>query len=155
MLKYGYLSFSFQVLEYVDTSGISNREKIVILRKLEQKYLDDMLPEYNILKFAGSNLGHKLSTETRLKMSAAKKNKPSPRRGITISEHTRNRISANSTSKRAVKIYSNKNQLLNEFSSIQECRASTGISRHRIGRAMKSNSLVNDKYFFKSPYYIV
>lgn len=49
LLKYGYSGFSVEILEYCDRSEV---------RKREQYYFDLMKPEYNILKFAGSLLGH-------------------------------------------------------------------------------------------------
>jgi NUMOD3 motif len=43
----------------------------------------------NILDIAGSSLGFKLSEETRLKMSAAKKGLPSHRKGKTHTESSK------------------------------------------------------------------
>ena len=55
LLKYGYSSFSLDILEYCEPS-------IVIAR--EQFYIDNLKPEYNILNKAGSRLGTKESEET-------------------------------------------------------------------------------------------
>ena len=38
----------------------------------EQYYINLLKPEYNILKVAGSRLGHKHTDETRVKMAAAR-----------------------------------------------------------------------------------
>lgn len=59
MLKYGYISFSLEILEYCN-------EKIVLKR--EQYYLDLLNPDYNILKIANSRFGSKLSDETKAKI---------------------------------------------------------------------------------------
>jgi group I intron endonuclease len=61
LLKYGYSSFSLEILEYCHASNRIERE---------QHYLDFLQPEYNILKVAGSRLGFKHSEETKRKMRA-------------------------------------------------------------------------------------
>ena len=55
LLKYGHSSFKLEILEYCDS-------KVLISR--EQKYLDLLKPEYNILDKAGSSLGFKHSEST-------------------------------------------------------------------------------------------
>jgi group I intron endonuclease len=61
LLKYGYANFSLEILEYCESSEAINRE---------QYFLDLLKPEYNILKIAGSWLGHKHSPETIAKIKA-------------------------------------------------------------------------------------
>lgn len=56
--KYGYSNFKLDILEYCDPKELLVRE---------QYYLDLYLPDYNILKTAGSSLGFKHSEETLLK----------------------------------------------------------------------------------------
>lgn len=53
--------FIFVILECCD------KEKLI---EREQLWIDNLKPEYNILKIAGSVLGHKHDDETRAKMSA-------------------------------------------------------------------------------------
>lgn len=55
ILKYGYSNFKLDILEYCDRKDTINRE---------QYYMDTFKPEYNILKFAGSNIGFVHSSET-------------------------------------------------------------------------------------------
>ena len=55
MVRYGYSSFRLDILEYCE------KEKVI---EREQYYIDLMKPEYNILRVAGSSLGHKQSEET-------------------------------------------------------------------------------------------
>lgn len=149
MVKYGYLSFSFEVLEIVEINpNLSDKEKDGILQKLEQKHIDNLQPEYNILKIAGSNRGHTLSEETRNKMSLAKVGKPSHRKGLTLSQETRDLMKKNSGSNKVVHMLSIDGVLLETFNSITECESITGISRHRIGRAMKSGKLLDGKFYF-------
>lgn len=64
LIKYGYSNFTLEVLEYCDTVNLTERE---------QYYFDKLNPKYNILKLAGSSSGHKLSEETKKKISKALK----------------------------------------------------------------------------------
>ena len=79
LLKYGYDNFSLEVLEYCD--------KPILLTR-EQYFLTSLLPEYNLLKLAGSLKGHKHSAETKLKISLKKK-------GFKHTEETKAKISKN------------------------------------------------------------
>jgi group I intron endonuclease len=60
LLKYGHSNFSLDILEYCEPN---------VKFKREQYYFDILKPEYNILKKAGSSLGFKHSTKTKLIMS--------------------------------------------------------------------------------------
>jgi group I intron endonuclease len=55
LLAHGYSNFTLEILEYCEPEQNIERE---------QYYLDLFKPEYNILKIAGSSLGHKRSKET-------------------------------------------------------------------------------------------
>jgi len=61
LLKYGYSNFKLEILEYCDLDNLINRE---------QHYLDQLQPEYNILKKACSSLGFKHSEESLSKIRA-------------------------------------------------------------------------------------
>lgn len=52
IIKYGYSSFTLEVLEYCERSVVISRE---------QKFIDLLKPDYNILKIAASSLGFKPS----------------------------------------------------------------------------------------------
>lgn len=54
-MKYGYINFTLEILEYCEPSEVIFRE---------QYYLDLLKPAYNILNKAGSSLGFKHSEET-------------------------------------------------------------------------------------------
>ena len=147
LLKYGYRSFSFEILEEIQVdSKITTRDKNKILRKLEQDYIDKLQPEYNILKLAGTNRGHVMSPETRAKMSARKKGKPSHRKGKTLIKSHRESVRVNSVSSKVVSMYSLQHKLLNTFLSIQECSKAIDISRYRIYRRMKAKKPLEAKY---------
>ena len=63
LLKYDYINFSLDILEYYEPSELIKRE---------QYYLDLLKPKYNILPRAGSRLGAKHSPETMLKFKTRK-----------------------------------------------------------------------------------
>lgn len=63
ILKHGHCKYTLQILEHCDNS------RLAVLR--EQYYIDLLKPEYNILKTAGSCLGHRATLETRALMSAS------------------------------------------------------------------------------------
>jgi hypothetical protein len=60
LLKYNYINFSVDILEYCKSDSLIIRE---------QYYLDFLKPEYNILKIAGNRLGSKHSKEAKANMS--------------------------------------------------------------------------------------
>ena len=62
LLKYGYSNFSLVIFEYC---------KPTYSVKREQHYLDLLKPPDNVLKTAGSSLGHKHHSETKAKISQA------------------------------------------------------------------------------------
>jgi group I intron endonuclease len=84
LIKYGYSNFSLEILEYCDIANLTERE---------QYYMDKLNPRYNTLKIAGSSSGHKLSEETKAKISKALKGiyvkEKSPLFGRTHSEETK------------------------------------------------------------------
>ena len=83
--KYGGESFVFRVLFYCDKD---------LMFIFEQRAMDIIRPEYNILPVAGSPLGWNHSDETKAKISAANKGKPSWNLGRTTPPETRAKISA-------------------------------------------------------------
>jgi group I intron endonuclease len=62
LLKHGYSNFKLEILEYCAPA------KCI---KIEQKYINLLTPEYNILQIAGSRLGSITSEETLCKLSAS------------------------------------------------------------------------------------
>jgi len=57
-------NFAFVVIEI--TKEVKNKEEIL---RIEQKYIDLLLPEYNIAKIAGSRLNTKWILESKLRHS--------------------------------------------------------------------------------------
>lgn len=66
--KYSISNFTISILEYTSNSRLE-------LIKREQYWIDNLKPEYNILKKAWSSLGYKHTLEAKLKISLAKKGK--------------------------------------------------------------------------------
>jgi len=66
ILKHRYINFSLDILEYCYKNLLIERE---------QYYLDNLKPEYNILKIANSRLGSKQSEATKIKISINNKGK--------------------------------------------------------------------------------
>ncbi len=64
ILKHDYSSFTLSILEYIDISNLSLDESKKLILEREQYYLDNIIPEYNILKVAGSILGYKHTEES-------------------------------------------------------------------------------------------
>lgn len=64
LVKYGYLNFTLEIIEYCEPKDVIKRE---------QYYIDLLKPEYNICKTAGSTLGFQYTEESKAKMAAAKK----------------------------------------------------------------------------------
>jgi hypothetical protein len=72
--KYGHSNFRLEILKYCSP------EKCI---KWEQFYIDLLSPEYNILKIAGSSLGHSHTEESRAKISVSRRNNPSGNSQLT------------------------------------------------------------------------
>jgi len=121
-------NFSFEVLEFVDD--------VNLLIELEQYWMDTLevcnrLKGYNKAPRAGSNLGRKMSKESRLKMSIAKKGvKQAP-------EAIENRAKSN---RKTVECYDLKGVLKMGFNSVKEAGEFFKIDRGSISKA------ISDKY---------
>lgn len=163
LLKYGYSNFTLDILEYcVGTNPV--------LR--EQFYFDTLKPEYNILQQAGSSLGFKhreetldyfknnreVSEETRKNLSLAatgriltvedKDKISNSRQGIKLSDETRAKISATTTSLIGVSvIVINVNTLEEvEYASLTEAGRAIGVSRTAVKKAIVSEKLIQKLY---------
>ena len=59
LLKYGYSKFKLEIVEYCDPKELTRRE---------QYYMENLDPEYNVLKTAYSSLGYKHTEKTLVKI---------------------------------------------------------------------------------------
>ena len=60
IIKHGYSSFTLEILEYCERGAVISKEK----------YIDQLKPDYNILKIAASSLGFNHSKKTKAIISA-------------------------------------------------------------------------------------
>jgi len=166
LLKYGHKNFSLEILEYCTIENLMERE---------QFYLDLLIPEYNVLKYAYSVLGYKHTQETIEKL----KNKiispehkmliSSIHKGKIVSEDTRKKLAAATANHRkinplslealanlktksilregvAVSVLNTQTNETKEFTNQTEAGEFIGISRQAVYNAIKRGSLVKGVY---------
>lgn len=68
LLHHGYSAFSLTIYEYINISHLPKDEARKLILEREQLYIDTLLPDYNLLKIAGSFLCYKLSEESLAKI---------------------------------------------------------------------------------------
>lgn len=129
LLAYGYENFTLEILEYCDPAYILERE---------QYYLDNIKPEYNILKIAGSSFGYKHTEEVLLKMS-----------NRVASLDARSKMSVRNHKRQAVVVTDSQNGVSTKFSSMKEAGIFLNISTTMIGNYLKSNKLFKGIYSIK------
>ena len=164
LLKYGHKNFSLDILEYCEPS-------ILILR--EQYYIDNLKPEYNILKVAGSRFGSKHSEITRTQMSInntgvnhpffGKRHSFESRKRIgetlkflvkvnvkpkVIKAETRLKLSLR-TRGVCVKVFDSSNKYIKEFPNITSAAKYFNISNRTVSRYLDKN-IFYQGYIFKS-----
>lgn len=170
--KYGLENFAFIVIE--TTLQLKNKKEIL---KLEQKYINILLPRYNILKKAGSLLNHKWSLESRLRLKNSERLKKhleylkSINLNKVVSQETKSiqRIKAlnraplsletrkkmslnNNKSVKLISYFSESNLLHKEFNSIADAAEFFFNDRNRrdpIKYALKKNTLILNKFFLR------
>lgn len=146
LLKYGYSNFSFEILEYCEKKDVIQRE---------QHYFDLCKPEYNILKVAGSPLGRKHSEETLERMRTlhlhdeeVRQNRIKARLGFKITEDTRQKISAATTSRIGVPVLV-KNIVTGveiEYENLTKAGLAIGVSRTAVKKALDLNKCLKSTY---------
>jgi group I intron endonuclease len=94
LLSYGFSAFSLTILEYTYIANFPKDEAKKLIIEREQHYIDSILPEYNILKTAGSLLGFQHSSSTIVKFKKSKGNENNPMFGKFHSEETILKMSA-------------------------------------------------------------
>jgi group I intron endonuclease len=166
LLKYGHLNFTLEILEYCSKAKLLERE---------QFYLDLLIPDYNILKYAYSLLGFKHSEETLEKLKTRivspehKEILSSIHKGKLVSEETRNKLAAATASYRknnplttealanitaktlaregvSVSVLNTQTNEIKEFSNQTEAGEFLGVTRQAIYNAVKRGSLINGIY---------
>ena len=166
LLKYGHQNFTLEILEYCSKAKLLERE---------QFYLDLLIPDYNILKYAYSLLGFKHSEETleklknRIVSPEHKEILSSIHKGKLVSEETINKLAvatasyrknnplttealANITAKTlaregvSVSVLNTQTNEIKEFSNQTEAGEFLGVTRQAIYNAVKRGSLIDGIY---------
>jgi len=135
LLKYGYSEFSLEILEYCDPLNIIPRE---------QHYLDNLKPEYNILRIARSSKGFKHSAETKELLRKLNLNR-------IISDDTKLKISINNSQSKPVVVINIESGSEVEFSSIVEASNYMGISPAKQPQPQASGATHFNYYLSKQP----
>lgn len=166
LLKYGHTNFTLEILEYCPKAKLLERE---------QFYLDLLVPDYNILKYAYSLLGFKHSQESIEKLKAKiispehKEILSSIHKGKLVSEETRNKLAAATASYRknnpltpealaniraktiaregvTVSVLNTQTNEAKEFTNQTEAGEFLGVTRQAVYNAIKRGSVINGIY---------
>jgi group I intron endonuclease len=158
--KYKIQDFIFLIFEYCETG---------ILVSQEQFFIDELKPEYNILKIAGSSLGYKHTEESKTLMSKIqnsidKTGGNNPMFGKTHSAETRAKMSESrkgkthlaetiakisATQGTAIFVFDSVGTLINSFTSARkaaiyfECSQSTILKYAQNGKKFQGNWILS------------
>lgn len=134
---YGSHAFQFEILEIVDDS--------LILVDVEQRWITQVNPTYNVMKNIKSHIGCKRSDETRRKISESLKGKPlsdshkeSIRNtlfGSKLKEETKKKIGL--SAKRSILQFDMNENLLREWPSTMEAAAALNLRKTCISRCLQ------------------
>jgi hypothetical protein len=131
LLKHGFSNFKLEILEYCAISQALVRE---------QYYMDNLKPEYNTAKVAGSTLGYKHSPETIAKM-----------RAIVLSAEVKARKALSTEAAVAARKMSIlvTNTITNDkmvFNSLTEAGLALNVSKTAISLALREKRLLKKIY---------
>lgn len=151
LLKYGYVGFRLEILEYCPSS-------IVLAR--EQFYLDKFNPEYNILKIAGSNLGYRHSEASLKLMSLASKSRNESEEvlkfkrevmlGRKLSEDHLEKMAKNNPFRVPIIISNIKTGNREEFTSMAQAALFLGVHMTTVKRYLINNKPYKDYMITKA-----
>ena len=140
LLKYGYVGFRLEILEYCPSS---------ILLAREQFYLDKFNPEYNILKIAGSNLGYKHSEASLNLMSLASKSRNESEEvlklkkevmlGRILSKDHLERMAKNNPFRVSIILFNTETGKREEFTSMTQAALFLGVHMTTVKRYLINN----------------
>jgi hypothetical protein len=117
IVKYGYLKFKLEILEYCEPN---------LLLEREQFYIDLLNPKYNVYKTAGSPLGYKHTLKTKK----------------LISNSLKNRL----TNPLRIKVIDIETNTIKLFRSILEAANYLKVSERTLGRYKSNNKLLLKRY---------
>lgn len=138
--KYYLQDFIFIVFEYCEPDKLILRERF---------YIDELKPEYNILKVAGSSLGLSHSDEAKHKMSESRKGKLHSAKtkalmSIPKSEAHKRKISASQGT--AIYVYDTQGSLVNTFNSAREAGKHFDCTSNTILKYAKNGNIFKDEW---------
>jgi group I intron endonuclease len=143
LLKYGHSGFRFEILEYCSVEELIKRE---------QFYFDKYQPKYNLLKVAGSTLGHQHSEASKILIGLASKNRKVSEisrelrskalLGLKLSKEHVNNLSKSNTFTQPVLLTNTETGDTKEFPSMTDAGKYLGTSRVQI-----RNYLIKDAPF--------
>jgi hypothetical protein len=120
-----------EIIEYCDKFNLIERG---------QYYLDNLKPEYNILKFARSSFGRKHSIETIERICIANM-------GRKHTEITKLKLSANSLA-HSVRVINNKTGEIKLFTSIRQAAKFIGIKNSYINICLIKNKIYKGRGYY-------
>jgi group I intron endonuclease len=158
--KYGIENFSFEILEYCESSALA------YLLKREQYYLDLLKPAYNILTIAGSSKGAKWSEANKAKLSdGRRKGKNSVLLGKTHTIETKLLMTLHNKKTQTLFCYIKNNseikskkpelttknlKFFKKFNSMREASKYFKIPVSSIHYAVKNGNFYKSTYFFST-----
>ena len=122
LIKHGYSEFKLEILEYCDPKELIKRE---------QYYLDLFTPEYNVLRFAYSSLGYKLTEET-------------------LDKINKNLTNLNISKSIKVKVTNLETNILHEYPSIREAAKHLGTNKNTLKKYILSFKPFKGIYMLES-----
>lgn len=123
--KYGEYNFEFLILEYV--------QDIPLLLKREQYYLDELNPEYNICKIAGSCLGVKGTKESNLKKS--------------LNHAFKGKFGKNNPTSKTIYQYSKEGTFIQEWENAVQIQEVKGFDAGNIRKSVKNRWMFYNNFW--------
>lgn len=150
ILKYNFINFRLDILEYCDKDQILNRE---------QYYINLLNPEYNILKTAGSRFGPEVAFSTRKKISGALRKNKSLNKDKSENKLVKNNeskvVTLNSNLKLFsgynyinVKVFDSSNTLVKQFTDIKSAAKSLNLSVRTLYK-IRDTGISYDDFIYK------
>jgi group I intron endonuclease len=160
LLHHTYSAFSLTIIEFILIKDLSLEETRQLILEREQININSLLPEYNILKIAGSLLGYKHTIESIEKISMAKKGDSHPMFGKSHSIDAVTKISKalsgeNNPMSKKVFVYSlnletQETTLYKSFNTCIEAAKYFSCSTRNISRYLDKNKLYKNKWILSS-----
>lgn len=136
--KYGELNFIFELIEQCNKENLLNRE---------QYYIDNLNPQYNMCKIAGSNFGIKRSKETCEKLRVSNTGK---KQSVdTRIKQSKIRLNKNNKEYMIIKQYDIHNNLINVHYTSTLVSEKSGIKRSAISNCLCGISKTAGNYIWK------